>query len=204
MAGFALFCVRKGVSEMPHLSCFRRLYGYPAPLALWPRGFTLPLAVFFQLGTPFPEVQQRAYASALIHLLIVLTLSIVSRYLSRKFTKNIIRWLHLKSHISIQDVNAFYGDHQTLRNIKVEISRKQITVILGPSGCGKSTLLKCFNKLIDLTDGASVSGKIIVDGIDVLDGSIDVTNVRRKMGLLPQKPNPLPMSIYDNLNSAII
>jgi phosphate transport system ATP-binding protein len=105
----------------------------------------------------------------------------------------------LKSHISIQDVNAFYGDQQALRNITVEIPQKQVTAIIGPSGCGKSTLLKCFNRLIDLTDGASVSGKIMVDGIDVLNRSIDVTDVRRKMGLLPQKPNPLPMSIYDNI-----
>ncbi len=105
----------------------------------------------------------------------------------------------MKSHISIRDVNAFYGDHQALRNITVEIPKKQITAIIGPSGCGKSTLLKCFNRLIDLTEGARVSGKIIVDEIDVLNRSIDVTDVRRKMGLLPQRPNPLPMSIYDNI-----
>lgn len=104
-----------------------------------------------------------------------------------------------KSQISIQNLNAYYIDHQALRDINVEIPQKQITAIIGPSGCGKSTLLKCFNRLIDLTDGASVSGKIIVDGINVLDGSIDITEVRRKMGLLPQKPNPLPMSIYDNV-----
>lgn len=105
----------------------------------------------------------------------------------------------MENHISIQNVNAFYGEQQALRDITVGIPEKQITAIIGPSGCGKSTLLKCFNRLIDLTDGARVSGKIIVDGMDVLDGSIDVTEVRRRMGLLPQKPNPLPMSIYDNV-----
>ncbi len=105
----------------------------------------------------------------------------------------------MKSHISIQNVNAFYCHQQALKDITVEIPEKQITAIIGPSGCGKSTLLKCLNRLIDLTDGARVSGKIIVDGIDVLNGSIEVTEVRRKMGLLPQKPNPLPMSIYDNI-----
>ncbi len=105
----------------------------------------------------------------------------------------------MKTHISIQNVNAFYGDQQSLKDITVEIPEKQITAIIGPSGCGKSTLLKCFNRLIDLTDGARVSGKIIVDGIDVLSNNIDITDIRRKMGLLPQKPNPLPMSIYDNV-----
>ncbi len=103
------------------------------------------------------------------------------------------------NHISIEKVNAFYGDNQVLKDVTVGFPRKQITAIIGPSGCGKSTLLKCFNRLIDLTEGASVSGKIIVDGMDVLSGNIDVTDVRRKMGLLPQKPNPLPMSIYDNI-----
>lgn len=103
------------------------------------------------------------------------------------------------SHISIQNLSAFYGDHQALRDITVEIPEKQITAIIGPSGCGKSTLLKCFNRLIDLTDGAKATGKIIVDDINVLDGSVEITDVRRRMGLLPQKPNPLPMSIYDNV-----
>ncbi len=101
--------------------------------------------------------------------------------------------------ISIQNLNTFYGDGQALKDITVEIPEKQITAIIGPSGCGKSTFLKCFNRLIDLTDGARVSGKIIVDGINVLDGSVDVTEIRKKMGLLAQKPNPLPMSIYDNV-----
>ncbi|VVB93897.1 putative ABC transporter ATP-binding protein [uncultured archaeon] len=103
------------------------------------------------------------------------------------------------SHITIQNLSAFYGDHHALRDITVEIPEKLITAIIGPSGCGKSTLLKCFNRLIDLTDGARVSGKIIVGNMDVLNGGTDVTDVRRRMGLLPQKPNPLPMSIYDNV-----
>lgn len=105
----------------------------------------------------------------------------------------------MKTHISIQNLNAFYSDQQALKNISVEIPEKQITAVIGPSGCGKSTLLRCFNRLLDLVDGARVSGGIIVDGINVLDSSVEVTEVRRKMGLLAQKPNPLPMSIYDNV-----
>ncbi|HIH45242.1 MAG TPA: phosphate ABC transporter ATP-binding protein [Candidatus Methanoperedenaceae archaeon] len=105
----------------------------------------------------------------------------------------------MKTHINVQNLNAFYGEHQALRNISVEIPEKQITAIIGPSGCGKSTFLKCLNRLIDLTEGVRVSGKILVDGTDVLDRGIEITEVRRKMGLLPQRPNPLPMSIYDNV-----
>jgi phosphate transport system ATP-binding protein len=105
----------------------------------------------------------------------------------------------MKNHISIQNLNAFYGDQQTLHDINVEIPEKQITAIIGPSGCCKSTLLKCLNRLIDLTDGARVSGKIFIDDINVLDSNVDVFDTRRKMGLLAQKPTPLPMSIYENI-----
>ncbi len=73
----------------------------------------------------------------------------------------------VKSHISIQDVNAFYGDHQALRNITVEIPQKQITAIIGPSGCGKSTLLKCFNRLIDLTDGTPPTKTKSASNVDI-------------------------------------
>lgn len=101
--------------------------------------------------------------------------------------------------ISVQDVNVFYGDFQALKDITVEIPEKQITAIIGQSGCGKSTFLKCFNRLIDLTDGARLSGKILVNGTNVLNSHAEITEIRRRIGLLPQKPNPLPMSIYDNV-----
>lgn len=105
----------------------------------------------------------------------------------------------MKNKIVIQNLNAFYMDNQALKDINIQIPEKQITAIIGPSGCGKSTLLKCLNRLIELIDGTRVSGKILVDGINILDNNVDVTDIRRRMGLLPQKPNPLPMSIYDNV-----
>ena len=104
-----------------------------------------------------------------------------------------------KSRISIQKLNVFYKGHHALKDITVDIPENRITVIIGPSGCGKTTLLKTLNRLIDLVDGVKVSGKVLVDGVNIFDGSVDITNVRKKMGLIAQIPNPLPMSIYDNV-----
>lgn len=107
--------------------------------------------------------------------------------------------MEFKTHISVQNLNVFYGNVQALKNITVDVPDKKITVIIGPSGCGKTTLLKSFNRLIDSIDGVKVSGKVLVDGEDVFSPQVDVTQIRKKMGLLSQKPYPLPMSIYDNV-----
>jgi phosphate transport system ATP-binding protein len=104
-----------------------------------------------------------------------------------------------ETHIQIDNVNVFYGEVHALKHISVEIPKKQITAIIGPSGCGKSTLLKCMNRLIDLTDKVTYSGKILIDNEDIFDRRADVVNIRKKMGLLAQKPTPLPMSIYENI-----
>ncbi len=104
-----------------------------------------------------------------------------------------------KPHISIQNLNVSYGDRQALKDVTVDIPKKQITAIIGPSGCGKSTLLKSFNRLIDLVEGVKISGMVLVDSVNIYDADVDVTEVRKKMGLLAQKPCPLPMSIYDNV-----
>jgi len=104
-----------------------------------------------------------------------------------------------KPHINIQNLNVFYDEHCCLKDITVDIPEKQITAIIGPSGCGKTTLLKSLNRLIDLVEGVKVSGKVLVGGINVFDNGVDVTDLRRKMGLIAQMPNPLPMSIYDNV-----
>lgn len=102
-------------------------------------------------------------------------------------------------HIQIENVNAYYNGNHALKNISVQIPKKQITAIIGPSGCGKSTLLKCMNRLIDLTEEVTYSGKILIDDEDIFDRKTDIINIRKKMGLLAQKPTPLPMSIYDNI-----
>lgn len=104
-----------------------------------------------------------------------------------------------ESRIHVQNLNLSYGNYHVLKNINLEVPDKKITAIIGPSGCGKTTLLKCFNRLIDLIDGVNVSGRILVDGVNIFDPKIDITEIRKKMGLLLQKPYPLPMSIYDNI-----
>jgi len=104
-----------------------------------------------------------------------------------------------KTHISVQKLNVFYDGHHALRDINVDIPEKQITVIIGPSGCGKTTLLKSLDRLIDLTDNVEVTGRVLFDGIDVLDKQVDILDIRKRMGLIAQTPNPLPMSIYDNV-----
>jgi phosphate transport system ATP-binding protein len=103
------------------------------------------------------------------------------------------------THISIQNLNVFYGKTQALKNITADIPDKKITVIIGPSGCGKTTLLKSFNRLVDSVDGIRISGKVVVDEENIFDPRTEVTHIRKKMGLLLQKPSPLPMSIYDNV-----
>jgi phosphate transport system ATP-binding protein len=101
--------------------------------------------------------------------------------------------------IQIRNVSGFYGQCRVLNKISLDIPRNQITAIMGPSGCGKSTLLKCFNRLIDLVEGASYSGEIMVSGIDVLAKGADVLEIRRKIGLIAQRPTPLPLSIFENV-----
>jgi len=103
------------------------------------------------------------------------------------------------SHIQVNNLNLWYGKHQALKDITVDIPGKKITAIIGPSGCGKTTLLKSFNRLIELQDKIKMSGQILVDGENILDPKVEVTDLRKKMGLLLQKPQALPMSIYDNV-----
>jgi len=103
-------------------------------------------------------------------------------------------------HISIRNLSVTYdGSHQALKNVSVDIPDGQITAVIGPSGCGKTTLLRACNRMLDLNDGVTVQGEALIDGVNILDASVDVTQLRKKLGLLSQKPFPLPMSIYDNV-----
>ena len=105
----------------------------------------------------------------------------------------------METHIQVKNLNAYYGKQQALKNINIEIPRKQVTVIMGPSGCGKTTLLKTFNRFFELTENVQLTGEVLVDGENIYAGDVDVTEVRKVVGLLAQRPSPLPMSIYDNI-----
>lgn len=100
--------------------------------------------------------------------------------------------------ISVKNANLWYGDFQALKNINVEIPEKQVTAFIGPSGCGKSTFLKCFNRMNDLVDGCKIEGEFYVGETDIY-GKIDVNELRKNVGMVFQKPNPFPMSVYDNI-----
>ncbi|MFM7023764.1 MAG: phosphate ABC transporter ATP-binding protein PstB [Flavobacteriales bacterium] len=102
-------------------------------------------------------------------------------------------------HISVQNLNLYYGANHALKNISIDIPDKKVTSFIGPSGCGKTTLLKTFNRLHDSSLEVKVEGKVLLDGEDVYAKGVDVTRIRKKMGLLSQRPFPLPMSIYDNI-----
>lgn len=104
-----------------------------------------------------------------------------------------------QNHISVCDLNVWYGMDQALKDINVHIPDKKITAIIGPSGCGKTTLLKSFNRLLDLQPCVRISGKVLVNGENIYDPHIEVTHLRKKMGYLSQRPQVLPMSIYDNV-----
>ncbi|MCL4819821.1 MAG: phosphate ABC transporter ATP-binding protein [Vicinamibacteria bacterium] len=103
------------------------------------------------------------------------------------------------SAISIENVNLSYGDNQALHDISMEIGERQVTAFIGPSGCGKSTLLRCLNRMNDLIDDVTVTGRITVRGQDIYSPATDVIEVRRRVGMVFQKSNPFPKSIYENV-----
>ncbi len=98
----------------------------------------------------------------------------------------------------IENLELYYGSFKALKGINMNIPEKEITAFIGPSGCGKSTLLKCLNRMNDLVEGCKITGNIYLDGEDIF-GNMDVNHLRKRVGMVFQKPNPFPMSIYDNI-----
>jgi phosphate transport system ATP-binding protein len=107
--------------------------------------------------------------------------------------------IYNSGNLSAKNVNLFYGNFQALRNITLDIPTCSITSIIGPSGCGKSTFLRLLNRMNDLIPGVRVEGRIELDGMPVYDKSIDVVKLRKRVGMVFQKPNPFPMSVFDNV-----
>ncbi|ADG82972.1 phosphate ABC transporter ATPase [Thermincola ferriacetica] len=101
--------------------------------------------------------------------------------------------------IKVRDLNLYYGEFHALKNINMDIQANKVTALIGPSGCGKSTFLRTLNRMNDLIDSCRITGKVTVDGQDIFSPEVDVVNLRKKVGMVFQRPNPFPMSIYDNI-----
>jgi len=101
--------------------------------------------------------------------------------------------------LKVNDFNLYYGDKQALHNINMSIAKNRVTAFIGPSGCGKSTLLRCFNRMNDLIDTVNINGEMLLDGSDLNAPSVNVADLRRQVGMVFQKPNPFPKSIYENV-----
>ena len=100
---------------------------------------------------------------------------------------------------SVRDLSVFYGDFRAVRDAELDIYEREITAFIGPSGCGKTTLLRCFNRMNDFIESARVEGEIKYHGVDLYDPAVNSTEVRRRIGMVFQKPNPFPKSIFDNV-----
>lgn len=110
----------------------------------------------------------------------------------------------VQNKITVENLNASFGTKQVLHNIDLAIQENRITAIIGPSGCGKSTFIRCLNRMHEVVAGAKVSGKVLVDGKDIYDSDVDSVEIRRRIGMVFQKPNPFPtMSIYDNVAAGL-
>lgn len=105
----------------------------------------------------------------------------------------------MNSKISVSNLNLYYGQNHALKSVNMEIPENEITAFIGPSGCGKSTFLKTLNRMNDLVEGVRIEGKVVLDGEDIYSPTVDITLLRKKVGMVFQQPNPFPMSIYDNI-----
>jgi len=101
--------------------------------------------------------------------------------------------------IQVKDLSLYYGEKKALKEISLEIPRNKVTALIGPSGCGKSTFLRCINRMNDLIPDVKITGQMLVEGVDIYDKNVDVVNIRKKIGMVFQKSNPFPKSIYENI-----
>src|SRR5881296_2001630 len=109
-----------------------------------------------------------------------------------------------KFKVSIQNVNGWFGSKRAIKNINLNVKERTVTAFIGPSGCGKTTLVRCLNRMHEMTPGARAEGRVIVDGVDIYDKSIDPVIIRRRIGMVFQKPNPFPtMSIFENVAAGL-
>ena len=104
-----------------------------------------------------------------------------------------------KIKVKVENLNLYYGENHALKDVNMDIQENAVTAFIGPSGCGKTTFLKTLNRMNDLVDGVRIDGKVLLDGEDIYDPSVDTTILRKKVGMVFQQPNPFPMSIYDNI-----
>jgi phosphate transport system ATP-binding protein len=101
--------------------------------------------------------------------------------------------------IEVKDLSLFYGEKKALKEISLQIPRNKVTALIGPSGCGKSTFLRCINRMNDLIPSVKITGQMLVEGVDIYDKNVDVVNIRKNIGMVFQKSNPFPKSIYENV-----
>ena len=101
--------------------------------------------------------------------------------------------------LEVDNLNLYYGEKRAINGVSMKIPKKKVTAFIGPSGCGKSTLLRCFNRMNDLIDGCRIEGEIRLDGKNIFDRDVDIAMLRRRVGMVFQKPNPFPKSIYENV-----
>ncbi len=105
----------------------------------------------------------------------------------------------MKTKMEVKDLDLYYGDFHALKNVSLQVQENEITAFIGPSGCGKSTLLKSLNRMNDLVEGCRITGAVSLDGEDIFGKNMDLNQLRKRVGMVFQKPNPFPMSIYDNV-----
>ena len=140
------------------------------------------------------------YATGVILMLIVLLINGCSGMIAKKIDKEIKeRRGKNMSKIDVSNMDLYYGDFHALKNINLSIDANEVTAFIGPSGCGKSTLLKSINRMNDLVPGCRITGEMLLDGENIYGGKMDVNGLRKRVGMVFQKPNPFPMSIYDNI-----